>query len=236
LTAAPGKAQAAGPKALPANEGRDRLSLGLAVAAQPALYCEILARQLDAEPGFVVLSHVTTEDQIKEVLTSEKPRVLVLDYEGLGPNAEGTVHRLRLAVPATRILVVATRSGDETVERVLRSGASGLVGKQAEFALLVRAIRAVAAGEIWANRRVTSLALETLTGSVTKAPGSELTKREQEIAAACSRGLRNKEIALRLSISPKTVKGHLNNIFRKLGVNNRFALGLEVADRIPPKS
>jgi DNA-binding NarL/FixJ family response regulator len=48
--------------------------------------------------------------------------------------------------------------------------------------------------------------------------------------------LRNKEIALHLNISPKTVKGHLNNIFRKLQVDNRFALALQIAERIQPKS
>jgi DNA-binding NarL/FixJ family response regulator len=223
-------------KAVSGSPSRDRHRVMLAVAAQPALICEILARQLDSEPGLLVVSRANDEDRISKVLKDKKPQVLIFDYEGLGPNAESTVHRLRLAAPATRILVLATRSGDETVERILRAGASGLVGKQAEFGLLVRAIRAVAAGEIWANRRVTSLALETLTGPVTKAPGSELTKREQEIADACSRGLRNKEIALRLNISPKTVKGHLNNIFRKLGVNNRFALGLEIVSHTPPKS
>jgi two-component system secretion response regulator SsrB len=98
----------------------------------------------------------------------------------------------------------------------------------------VRAIRAVAAGEIWANRRATSLALEILTGPSGSVPKSDLTKREQEIADACGQGLRNKEIALRLNISPKTVKGHLNNIFRKRHIESRFALALQ--ERTQPRS
>jgi len=241
LSAASGKVRELGPPAPRQNavspaKPRDHRRLGIAVAAQPALFCETLSCQLDAEPSFAVVGRAGNEDQIGKVLAKENPQVLVFDYEGLGPNAESTVHRLRRAAPATRILVLATRSGDETVERVLRAGASGLVGKQLEFTVLVRAIRAVAAGEIWANRRVTSLALESLTGSSAKVSKSELTKREQEIADACGRGLRNKEIALHLNISPKTVKGHLNNIFRKLQVDNRFALALQIAERIQPKS
>lgn len=215
---------------------RDPRRLGIAVAAQPALFCEILSCQLAAEPSFVVVGRAGNEDQIGKVLAKENPRVLIFDYEGLGPNAESTVHRLRRAAPATRILVLASRSSDEIVERILRAGASGLVGKQLELAVLVRAIRAVAAGEVWANRRVTSLALESLTGPSGRVLQSVLTKREQEIANACSQGLRNKQIALRLNISTKTVKGHLNNIFRKLRVDNRFALGLYITERIQSKS
>ena len=217
-------------------EGTRRDGLRIAVAAQPALFCEILSRQLDAEPDFAVVGRAHNEDEITKMLAKENPRVLVFDYEGLGPNAESTVYRLRRASPATRILVLASRSSDETVERVLRSGASGLVGKQLEFSVVVRAIHAVAAGEIWANRRATSLALESLTGPSGRASKSDLTKREQEIADACGRGMRNKEIAKLLSISAKTVKGHLNNIFRKLHVNNRLALGLQIMERIHPKS
>jgi len=214
----------------------DQRRLKVAVAAQPALFREILASQIDATPGFSIVGQAGNEDDIAKVLAKERPQVLLFDYEGLGPNGESTVRRLRRVVPPTRILVLATRSGDETVERILRAGASGLVGKHLEFAVLIRAMRAVAAGETWANRRVTSRALENLTAATARVSISELTRREQEIADACGRGLRNKEIAARLNISAKTVKGHLNNIFRKLQVDNRFALALHFTDRTPQKS
>jgi NarL family two-component system response regulator LiaR len=170
------------------------------------------------------------------MLAREHPQVLLFDYEGMGPNVDGTIQRLRRSAPGTRILVLSTRSGDETVERVLRSGASGLFGKQLEFSWLVHAIQKVAEGEIWARPSAAALALEKLTGSSAWPSKSDLTKREREVADACSRGLRNKEIAKLLYISEKTVKGHLNNIFRKLHVTNRFALGLYIREPIEPKS
>jgi len=223
-------------KTAPSVKARDLRRTRIAVAAQPALFRDILVRQLDAEPGLVIVGQASGEDGIKELLAKENPKILVFDYEGLGPNGESTIRRLRRAALSTRILVLASRSNDETVERVLRAGASGLVGKQLEFEVLVRAIRAVSAGEVWANRRATSLALEILTGPSSAISKSGLTKREQEIADACSQGLRNKDIASRLNISSKTVKGHLNNIFRKLRVDNRFALGLQITERLQPKS
>jgi DNA-binding NarL/FixJ family response regulator len=223
-------------KSVSPSRARNYRRLSVAVAAQPALFCEVLSRQLEAEADFAVVGRASSVDQVGKLLAKENPQILVFDYEGLGPNAESTVHRLRRTAPATRILVLATRSSDETVERVLRAGASGLVGKQLEFSVLVRAIQAVAAGEIWANRRATSLALESLTGPTGGLRKTDLTKREQEIADACGQGLRNKDIAKLLNISSKTVKGHLNNIFRKLQVDSRFALGLHIMERVQPKS
>ena len=97
------------------------------------------------------------------MLKAVSPELLLLDYEALGPNSESIIARLRRIAPRTRILVMATRSADEYVERVLRAGAAGLVGKQLDFVALLRAVRAVAAGEIWANRRAQALTLERLT-------------------------------------------------------------------------
>ena len=224
-----------GEKSAPADRSGSDRRLTIAVAAQPPLYCEILTLKLAEEPDLRVVGQAGNEDDAQALLAAQRPQVLLFDYEGLGPGAESTVHRLRHAAPATRILVLATRSGDDTVERILRAGASGLVAKQLDYALLVRAIKAVASGEIWANRRVTSLALERLTALPTRRIRSGLSKREQQVADACTRGLRNKEIASLLRISTKTVKSHLNNIFRKLQVNNRMAVGFRVLDRIQPK-
>jgi len=212
--------------------------LRLVVAAQPALICEVLAGQLNRERSLQVVAQASGEDQIVRVLSKEKPRVLLFDYEGLGPNAESVISRLRRLAPTTRILVLATRSSQETVERVLRVGASGLVGKQLEFATLVRAIHAVAKGELWANRRATADFVEHMTESSGRvaALDGELTSREWEIVDGVGRGLRNKEIAHRLDISEKTVKSHLNNIFRKLRVDNRFAAGMYALERNQPKT
>jgi DNA-binding NarL/FixJ family response regulator len=167
------------------------------------------------------------------LLKTEKPQVLLFDYEGLGPNAEGVISRLHRGAPSTRILVLATRSSQDTVVRVLRVGASGLVGKQLAFATLVRAIHALAIGELWANRRATADFVERLTddsGRVAASDG-QLTGRETEIIDDVGRGFRNKDIARRLNISEKTVKSHLNNIFRKLRVDNRFAAGMYALTR-----
>ena len=209
-------------------ETRSRGPVRLAIATQPTLFRDALVRLLSAESDLQVVGQAWDEDQIAEILRQENPQLLVFDYEALGPNAEGIISRLRRAASEIRILVMATRSGDETTERVLRAGARGLVGKQLDLATLVRAIRAVASGEVWANRRTTALTLAQLTDFSAGVPTFEgqLTKREQQIVDGVTRGLRNKEIARQLNISEKTVKSHLSNIFQKLGLDGRFALAL----------
>ena len=207
-----------------------------AVAAQPPLFSDVLASHLSRETDFELVGCPTTETEISRLLKAERPHVLLFDYEALGPNAERMIFRLRRAAPSTRILVLATRSSQETVERVLRVGASGLVGKQLDCVTLIRAIHVVAGGELWANRRATADFVEHLTDNFAhdSDPNDQLTGREWEIAEGVGRGLRNKEIAHRLSISEKTVKSHLNNIFRKLRVGNRFAAGMYVLARHGP--
>ena len=214
--------------------GREIGRIRLAIATQPALLRDVLSRLLEREADIDVVGAAHDEERIVEMLQEKVPAVLLFDYEAMGPNSESIIGRLRRVAPRLRILVMATRSGDESVERALRAGACGLVGKQLDFETLLRALRAVAAGEIWANRRAQALTLEHLTDFAAGAsePEGQLTKREQQIADCVARGLRNKEIARQLNISEKTVKSHLNNIFQKLGLQGRFALAL--FDRTTP--
>lgn len=217
---------------------RDGGQIRLAIATQPALLRDVLSRLLSREPDLEVVGQGHDEDGIVRVLKGVAPDLLLLDYEALGPNSESIIARLRRMAPGTRILVMATRSADENVERVLRAGAAGLVGKQLDFAALLQALRAVAAGEMWANRRAQALTLQHLTDFSAGAaePEGQLTRREQQIVDEVTRGLRNKEIARQLNISEKTVKSHLNNIFQKLRLEGRFALAIFDQRQIQPKA
>ncbi len=204
--------------------------LGVAIATEPDLFRDVLCSLLNTDPSLKIVGQAHNEKDLTWLLRRERPQALLFDYEALGPNGESIISRLRRAAPATRILVMAARSSNESVGRVLRAGASGLIGKHLSFETLMRAIHAVARGEVWANRRLTARALEDLT---TRLPAAEdqLTRREIQIAEGVGRGLRNKEIASQLKISQKTVKSHLNNIFRKLRLDGRVALALLAQER-----
>jgi len=197
------------------------------------LFQELLVLRLDREAELQLVGCVAAEAEIAAIVERQKPRVLILDREVRADATESFVRKLRAAHPGTRVLLLCPRPSDDAFERALRAGTAGVVATQCDYATLLRAIRAVARGEIWANRRLTAQALERSFGEAasdaTKLEDG-LTERERQIVDAVGRGLRNKEIGRRLRISEKTVKNHLSNIFRKLKVDNRFAVGLYSLD------
>ncbi len=212
--------------------------IDVAVAMQSVLFGDVLSRALARLPGLRVVSCGRGEDGVRRILEL-KPRVLLLDEEDLERNGNFLRHLSQVA-PTTRILVMATRSSKEKIEKVLRDGACGIVEMGSGLETLVRAIDAVAAGKVWTDRSSAAPGPEYREAVRSRLPvfgtDGRLTKREWEIAERVGQGLRNKDIAFRLNITSDTVKTHLNNIFRKLDLDGRVALGILAQRRIGPKS
>jgi DNA-binding NarL/FixJ family response regulator len=200
-----------------------------------------LARALGARLGLrvVALGASDGEDATRRLLELQ-PRTLLIDDDDSVSNLETVIRRLHQASPSTRILVLTTRSDKEAVGQFARAGAYGVVQNRSDLATLVRAVEAASAGRACEARFG---ALETATyppvpGRRVVATDADrrLTTREWEVAERVAQGLRNKDIALRLNISLVTVKSHLNNIFRKLEIDGRFALGVLAQSRLGPKT
>ncbi|HWG38892.1 MAG TPA: response regulator transcription factor [Terriglobales bacterium] len=106
--------------------------------------------------------------------------------------------------------------------RALRAGASGYLDWESSIEMVVKAIRGVAAGELWAERKIAMALL--------REPEAErrLTPREQCVLEALAEGKRNKEIAAQLEISETTVKSHLNHAYQKLQISDRLQAALWV--------
>jgi DNA-binding NarL/FixJ family response regulator len=162
----------------------------------------------------------------------------------LGPRGGAEVafaERLIAEHPAMRFVTLTARPDAGEGLRLLRSGARGYANRQVSGAVLGALLEAVDAGEIWAGRQVTDFLLQLALDStpvqeVDVGPGTfaALTGREAEIAARVGDGSSNKVIAADMGISERTVKAHLNNIFRKTGIRNRVQLALAVARRAVP--
>jgi len=102
--------------------------------------------------------------------------------------------------------------------QALKRGYRGYLYPDQGLEVVVKALEAVARGEVWAERRLVAEVLEN--------PTPRLTPREKEVAALAALGLSNEEIAKELGISVKTVKAHLSLAFQKLGVKRRSELAL----------
>ena len=107
--------------------------------------------------------------------------------------------------------------------RLIEVGASGYVGKGGDAEELLRAVRDVASGRRYlASGVAQNLALAGISGGST--PLDALSVREVQVAMLLVQGLRQQDIALRLSLSPKTINTHKSNLFHKLGVQDNIAL------------
>ena len=129
----------------------------------------------------------------------------------------------------TRVLVLTTFELDEYVFEALRVGASGFLVKDTEPADLVKAVRAVAAGDAQLSPSVTRRLIEHVAVGAKPLPHerpdvARLTEREREIVTLVGEGLSNAEIADRLVMSPATAKTHVSRAMVKLGVRDRAQL------------
>jgi DNA-binding NarL/FixJ family response regulator len=124
---------------------------------------------------------------------------------------------------AVSVVILTSFSDRDQVLAALDAGASGYLLKDADPDELIRGIRAAARGE---SPIAPKAAREVIATRSEQRTGPELSHRERDVLALVADGLPNKQIALRLSISEKTVKAHLTNIFERLGVTDRYQAAL----------
>ena len=164
------------------------------------------------------------------------PDVLLLDLEMPGLDGLNVLQQLQQSNLRTRV-VMLTATEDMNMNELIQAmklGCSGIVLKQTAPELIVKSIRKVYAGEIWLDSHTTAAVMRQFAAPAADVPAAEargrehspLNHRELEIVSMVAQGLKNKEIAQTMFISEQTVKNHLHNIFRKLGVTDRFALTL----------
>ena len=151
-----------------------------------------------------------------------KPDVVLMDIRmGEVDGIEAT--RRIVAADAGRVVVLTTFDLDEYVYAALRAGASGFLLKDTRPADLVDAVRIVARGDALLAPSVTRRLLERFTASavVADSAAAELTEREREVLRLLAGGRSNLEIADALVLTEATVKSHVSNLLRKLGLRDR---------------
>jgi len=159
---------------------------------------------------------------LRVVGEGDSPEVLLLDAR-----TEGLLDQVRTESERCRVLLIGAEDDPDWAAGALQAGSRGILERGSGSEDLLKAIRLVHEGQVWARRGVISRLVESVStlpgGSKGPTPAAEprLSGREHEVASLAAEGLSNKEIAQSLSISEATVKAHLTNIFRKLGVRGR---------------
>ncbi len=198
------------------------------------LFREGIRLILSGEEGIALVGEAAQGLGAIELLNQLQPDVVLLGTAMPGIDGIEFIGALRQSSPATKLLILTGERDDALIFKALRAGAKGYVSKDANGSYLSRAIQAVHHGELWVERSLVTRLVEAWSVTAEDRPGREvrgLTAREEEILRLLSSGGTNKEIAHALFISEKTVKAHLNNIFRKLHVTRRLQAGLIAAQR-----
>jgi two-component system nitrate/nitrite response regulator NarL len=201
------------------------------VADNSSVHTQLLADALRREPSFEITAFDSDSRGLASATVNLETDVLVVSTSLDGHPARGleVLRYVRVASPNVRTVVLMESLTDEDILSAFRAGARGLFGKSQPVQLLSKCVRSVHEGQIWADKREISIALDSLlsgptVGSLKVGGMSLLSKRELEVVHCLAEGLTNREIAKRLKLSQHTVKNHLFRVFDKLGVSNRIEL------------
>jgi DNA-binding NarL/FixJ family response regulator len=216
--------------------GSDDL-IRVVIAEERRMFREGLRRILDQEEGITIVGEATNAQQTVEVVSQLQPDVLLLDLFILAVDGVEVIDLLKRSSPNTKQLILATSTDSDLILKHLKAGAKGYLTKDASVFELIKAIRTLTQGELWIERKLLTHIVER-EAMASPGPGSNgnggvngkaepMTPREQEVLNLLSAGKTNKEIARILVISEKTVKSHLNKIFRKLRVHRRLQAAIQ---------
>jgi two-component system, NarL family, response regulator LiaR len=176
--------------------------------------------------GITVVAEATTGREAVELTAFYRPDAVVMDTQlpvvG-GLDAARVIHD---RAPGVCVLLLASTPDDTVALRALRGGASGYLSKEVDPELLPRVLRGALEGEAAISRRLAMVLIESYRraprgGSGLRPVVSELTDREWEVLDLLASGAGTEDIARTLVLSTETVRSHLKNLYRKLGVRSR---------------
>ena len=191
---------------------------------------EGLRMLIEKHPGTKVVALASTRAEALASLESEAIDLIILDMELGGFSTLPFLPQLREAAKNARILMLTSSRDSEIHQKAAQVGAMGVVLKEEAADLLLKAIEKVHDGEAWLDRvtlgnllwRMSHHDKDSLDPRAKRI--SSLSERERQVIVLIAEGLKNRQIAERLFISPTTVTHHLSSIYSKLGVSDRLEL------------
>jgi DNA-binding NarL/FixJ family response regulator len=182
-----------------------------------------------------IAGEAATVAQAGEAIAAERPDVVLLDVHMPDGGGVEVIKRAARGEHRPRFLALSVSDAPDDVIAVVRAGARGYVTKGISGEDLADAVRRVHEGDAVFSPRLAGFVLDAFTGA--PAPPSDdpdldqLTPREREVLQHIARGYMYKEIALRLSISAKTVEAHVSSVLRKLQLSSRHELSRWAVER-----
>ncbi|WP_369069876.1 response regulator [Kineococcus terrestris] len=188
-------------------------SVRVLLADDENLVRSAVAGLLDLQEDIEVVAQAASGPEAVATARKALPDVAVLDLQMPGADGLAVAAQLHEQVPGCRTMVLTSHGRPGYLKRALELGVRGFLPKTASGAVLADAIRTVAAGGRWVDPELAADAIA--------AGESPLTPREADVLELAADGAQVEEIALKVSLSPGTVRNHLSSAVGKLGVANR---------------
>ena len=188
--------------------------------------------------GFVSASLLVDRlDELTDDVARIKPEILLLDFDLLELNGRSSAVPLRKLCADTKIIILSDAISENSEWELLKAGVRGCCRNEIEPSFLKQVVEAVQLGELWVRRSLTCRLIDELGKTTSKNKAyratlgllNNLTQREYDIAVRIGNGESNKKIAHSCSITERTVKAHLTEIFLKLGITDRINLALVIS-------
>jgi DNA-binding NarL/FixJ family response regulator len=195
------------------------------------IYAEGLCSLLDRQADLRVTAVAVPDDEAPSRAAGTAPDLILLGYAASGQETARACRRLLDASPHSKVLVLLPDVVTDEAGTLLRAGAAGLCLKTRSIPEIANLLRVVQAGDMVLPASIGARVVDSLPAQDDEAPSAEavigaLTRRETDVFRLASRGLKNREIAAELGLSPKTIKTHLRNIYRKLDLSGKSELRL----------
>jgi DNA-binding NarL/FixJ family response regulator len=179
---------------------------------------------VNLQPDMTVVAEASNGQQAVELFRKHRPDVALLDMRMPIMSGVEAAAAIRQEFPSARMVALTTYGGDQDIRRALDAGIMAYLTKDALNEELIKAIRAVHAGQQYLPAAVSAALAAHM-------PKSDLSAREVQVLELIVRGLANKQIAYSLNIAEHTVKNHVKNILSKLGVQDRTQAATEAIQR-----
>lgn len=194
----------------------------IVIADDHSMIREGLKQLLELDGDIIVVGEAGNGAECLDIIDEVKPDVLLLDINMPVMNGLKMLEILRSSENSDqKVLILTIHNEVEYLMKATEIGVEGYVLKDADSAVLKKAIFKVNSGEEYIDFSMVPLLNEKIAQENQKVEEEKLTRREIEVLKLLAEGLFNKEIAYKLSISEKTVKNHVSNIFKKIGVFDR---------------
>jgi len=197
--------------------------LRVLIADDHPLVREALRQALDGEEDMEVVAEAADGEEAVKLASELRPDAAVMDIVMPRLNGIEASRKIKQTAPDIAILILTAYDDDEYVLGLLEAGAAGYLLKSARGRDLAGAIRAIKSGESVLHPKIIAKLLKRAMVAPTEEHKTSdlLSERESEILKLVALGMSNKEIADKLFLSERTIKGHLTNIFNKLNVASR---------------